>query len=600
MAKNIQTNWILSSLFRDDNDPRIEKKRKEAKVAAYKFINKWKDRDDYLKKPGVLMQAFNEYEDWLRSYGPGASEWYYFALRSYLNQNDPKIKARLNQIIDFGQKIENDIQFFELRIGKIDPRLHSKFLNYKPLAPYKHLLEKLFRFAKYQLSEPEEKIMNLKDTTSYANWVRMTSSLLSKEERQFINSKGKKEIKNFSEVIGLIDDKNKKVRDDAAKAFNDILAKYVEVGEHELNSVLQYKKVNDELRKYNRPDQARHLADDIESKTVDIVTKSVSKRFDISKRYYRLKAKLLGIKKLEYHERNLEYGNLGKKYSFGESINIVRSVFEKLDDEFVKIFDNFIENGQIDVYPKKGKQSGASCTYNLITHPVYILLNYNNKLDDVRTFAHEFGHAINDELTRKKQNALNFGTPTSTAEVASTFFEDFVIQHLIANANDEQRLSLMMSKLNQDISSIFRQIAFYNFESDLHSDFRKTGYLSKEHIGLLFQKHMASYLGNFVELSPGSENWWLYVSHFRSFFYVYSYASGLLISKYLQEEAARNPKFISTVKEFLSTGLSDSPKEMFKKAGVNIENPDFWEKGLNKVDTLLKETEVLAKKLNKI
>ena len=247
-----------------------------------------------------------------------------------------------------------------------------------------------------------------------------------------------------------------------------------------------------------------------------------------------------------------------------------------------------------------GKKSGAFCSYNLITQPVYILLNWVNKLDDVRTFAHEMGHGINDEMMRKNQNALNFGTPTSTAEVASTFMEDFVIQELLKNANEELKLALMMSKLNQDVSSIFRQVAFYNFEAELHKNFREKGYLSKEEVGKMYKDHMNSYLGPSIKMSPGSENWWIAVHHFRYFFYVYSYASGLLISKSLQAEVKKDPRFILKVKKFLSAGLSDSPKNIFAKLGINISDKKFWEKGILEVENLLNETEKLAKKLRKI
>ncbi len=178
--------------------------------------------------------------------------------------------------------------------------------------------------------------------------------------------------------------------------------------------------------------------------------------------------------------------------------------------------------------------------------------------------------------------------------------EDFVLEEIRKDADDELKLSINVMKLGNDISTIFRQVAFYNFEAELHNNFRAKGYLSKEEIGKLFQKHMSSYMGSAVEQSEGSENWWVYVSHFRYFFYVYSYASGLLISKSLQSEVKNNPKFIFKVKEFLSTGVSDSPKNIFAKLGIDITDKKFWEKGIAEIENLLAETESLAKKLGKI
>jgi oligoendopeptidase F len=233
-------------------------------------------------------------------------------------------------------------------------------------------------------------------------------------------------------------------------------------------------------------------------------------------------------------------------------------------------------------------------------HPTYILLNHTDKLNDVLTLAHETGHGINNELIKQKQNALNFDTPLATAEVASTFMEDFVLAELEKETDEELKLSLMMMKLNDDISTIFRQIALYNFEGELHKTFRERGYLSKTEIGKLFQKHMSAYMGNRVEQSEGSENWWTYWSHIRTYFYVYSYSSGLLISKSLQASVKKDSRFIEKVKEFLSAGTSDSPKNIFKKLDIDITDKKFWDKGLDEVESLLNETEKLAKELKKV
>jgi oligoendopeptidase F len=400
--------------------------------------------------------------------------------------------------------------------------------------------------------------------------------------------------------MGLTNSSQKKIRDKAAQAFNEILEKHVDVAENELNAVLQNKKIMDSLRNFTRADSSRHMADDMDTEVVDALTKAVTKRFSISQDYYKLKAKLLGVSKLEYHERNVPIGKLDKKYTYEEAYQLVMNVFQKLDNEFAMIFSTFQEQGQIDVSPKKGKHGGAFATTMTLKTPTYILLNHNDDLDNVTTLAHELGHGINNELIRAKQNELNFGTPTSTAEVASTFMEDFVLQELEREADDELRLSLMMMKLNDDISTIFRQIAFYNFEKELHAEFRAKGYLSKEEIGTLFQKHMMSFMGTAVEQSKGSENWWIYVSHFRYFFYVYSYAGGLLISKSLQASVKKDPTFITEVKEFLGAGMTDSPKNIFKKLQIDITKPSFWDEGLDEIEGLLSEATKLATKLKKI
>ena len=592
--------WDLSPLFKSDNDPKIEKQRKRVLTATNSFVKKWKSRGDYLLSPVILKKALDDYENWLRFYGFNSQEDYYFHLRTSQDQNDPNLKAHENKATEFSKKIENDMEFFKLRIAKIKPKLQKKFLTYKPIAPYKHFLEHLFIKSKYLLSEPEEKILNLKGITSHANWVKMTQGFLTKEEANVLDEEGKKTVKNFTDLTGLMRSRNKKARDKAAEAFNTILYKHSDVSEHELNSVFLNKKINDELRGFDRPDKSRHIGDDIETEVVDALTKTVTKHFDIPKRYYKLKAKLLKVPKLAYHERNVEYGEIDKKYNYEESVDILTKVFGNLDPEFAEIFTKFVNEGRIDVYPKKGKYSGAFCTYGLIIHPTYSLLNWTDKLNDVLTFAHEMGHGFNFEFVKKAQNSVNFGTSTASTEVASTFMEDFVLEHLLETADEELKLTLLIMKLDEEISTIFRQVAFYNFEWELHKKLREKGYLSKAEIGELFQKHMASYMGPFVEQSEGSQNWWIHVQHFRYFFYVYSYASGLLISKSLQSSVKKDSKFIVKVKEFLSAGTSDSPKNIFNKLGIDITDKTFWEKGLSEVEDLLSETEKLAIKLKKI
>jgi oligoendopeptidase F len=595
-----RTAWNLKPLFAGDSDPRMEEKRKIVEQKSYEFINAWKDRTDYLEDPLILKQALDQYESWKRHYGTDGDEGYYFWLRTQQDQLDPKLKAKFNTIEDISKKLENESQFFYLRIARIKPEVQNRFLDHDGLRKYRHFLEHIFAEARYHLSEPEEKIMNLKSATSYANWTKMTSGFLSKEERSVLTEKGAKKVLPFTEIIGLMNSRNKRVRDSAALAFNDVLRKNVEVAEAELNSVLQNKKIDDELRGTPRPDALRHLADDIESEVVDTLIGAVAARFDIPSRYYALKAKMLKVKRLEYHERNVEYGVVAKRYPYQQSVNLVYTVMNTLDPKFGEIFAGFVKNGQIDAYPRKGKDSGAFCMHHLMTQPTYILLNHTGKLHDVLTIAHELGHGINNELIREKQHALDFGTPTSTAEVASTFMEDFVLEKIIQGGDDEMRLAVMMQKLNDDVSSIFRQAACYRFEQELHKQFRTSGYLSKEDIGKLFQKHMASYMGKAVEQSEGSENWWVYWNHIRYFFYVYSYASGLLISKSLQNSVKRDPAFIGKVKEFLSAGLADSPKNIFARLDIDIADKQFWNKGLDEVEKLLNETEALAKKLGKI
>lgn len=596
-----QTEWNLSSLFKaGDNDPAMASEREILTKQATKFIDKWQPRDDYLTDPEVLTEALVEYENWSAMYGAEGNEGFYFWLRTSQDQLSSELKAKNQLITNFGLDVGNRIQFFELKIAKIEPKLHAKFLSHPKLAAYKHYLERAFEAAQYLLSEPEEKILNLKSSPAYYNWVKMTSSFLSGDLRDSLTEDGQRQPMSYEQLVSLVSSNNKAVRDQAAETLNAILADHADVAENEINSILANKKIDDELRGFERPDSSRHLGDDVETAMVDALIKAVSDRNDIAQRFYKLKAKLLGLPKLAYHERNIEYGELGREYSYEEALRLVHEVYSRLDPDFGAILEDYVSNGKIDVYPRKGKSGGAFCVDILISQPTFVLLNFTNKTKDVTTLAHEMGHALHSEYRRRHQTALSFQIPMATAEVASQYTEDFVMDELVAQADDELKLAIQMSRLNDAVSSIFRQIACYKFELAIHTEFREKGYLSKEAIGQLFQNEMVAYMGEAVEQSPGSENWWVYWSHIRNFFYVYAYAGGLLIGKAMQNATRKDAKFVEKVKQFLAAGSSKSPAQIFADMDIDITDAKFWNQGLDEIEALLVETEALAKRLNKI
>ncbi len=561
------------------------------------FVKKWKGINFEEAEPKEIKSALDEFEKILREHGTSGNKGYLIYLKIYQNQNDPEIKKEFNKIEEFSNRMSNKLEFFKLNLSKISREKQKEFLESDLLSDYKHFLEKVFKRGEYYLTDLEENILTLKSPVAYENWVKMLSGFLSEEDGEIIID-NKKSKKNFSEILELMSHKNKNTRDSAAQEFNKILEKHAKLAEIEINSVLQDKKINNDLRGFERADKSRHLEDDIETEMVDELIYAVKKRAEISKKYYELKAKLLGVKKLGYHERNVPYGKieLGKNYE--QAVKFILDIFKEIDKEFYDIALRILEEGRIDAFPKKSKASGAYCFHSLVSQPTYVLLNHQENLRSLTTLAHELGHAVNNELM-KKQNALNFGSPKSTAEVASTFFEDFVLERIIQDSDEETKLAILMQKLNQDVASINRQISCYTFEQELHKEFRKQGYLSKEQIGEIFSKHMQDYMGDFVEHPEESKNWWIYWSHIRTYFYVYSYASGLLISKALQNKFKQDKNFILKIKEILSAGTSKSPREIFEKVGLRLDS-GLWNDGLEKMEKTLKQAEELAKRLGKI
>jgi oligoendopeptidase F len=590
-----KTEWDLSPLLLGDDDPKIELEQNTIAEDTQRFVEKWKPRTDYLESPAILREALCNYEQWVRSHGAYGDSGYYIRLRRAQDQTDPELKAKETVWNNRGKKITNQVRFFILNIAKIPVEEQPTFLSYPGLSDYRHYLERQWAKAPYLLDEQSENILARKSATSYRNWIRMREDFFSRQEKQVLQENGVKATKTYEELLSLTSSKNKEVRDDAGQAMDEILLDLAGIAEAEINSVLEDKMINDDLRGYTRPDTSRHLQDDISTEVVDAMVAAVSSRFDIPKRFYELKAQLLDLPYLQYHERNVEIGEVPNEYLYKDTVALVYESLHNLDPEFGEIFANFVKNGQIDAFPRKGKRGGAFCSYDRLPTPVYILLNHTNKLRDVMTLAHETGHGINDEIMRQKQNELNFGTPTSTAEVASTFMEDFVLQNALTDANEEERFAGMLMKLNDEMSTVFRQVAFYRFEQQLHSVFQEKGYLSRQEIGEIFRSHIAAYMGE--QPAKGSANWWMYVAHFRYFFYVYSYASGLLISKSLQNSVKENPESISNVKELLAAGLSESPENIFSKMKIDITDREFWDRGLEEVDKLLTETEKLAKSI---
>jgi oligoendopeptidase F len=438
----------------------------------------------------------------------------------------------------------------------------------------------LFKRGKYILSDKEEKVFSLTAKPSFGNWVTMIEELLSKQTFEVIDEDGEKIEISYNEVSKYLRSTNKDVRDNAANEFNIINERYVEIAEYEMNSILERKQINDEYRGRKRPDALRHMTTDVDTEVVDTLVEVVTDNFDISKEFYKQKAKLLGQKTIGYHERNVPIGKTDKEVKFNEGIKLVKNTFYDIEKEFGTIFESYIDNGQIDALAKKNKSGGAYCIKANKNLPTYILLNYNEKVNDVLTIAHESGHGIHSELS-SKQNALNDDYSLALAEVASTFFEDFVLEKIVSQSKDRDFVkSLRHESMSDTVNTIFRQIAFYNFEMDLHKTFRAKGYLSHEQISDIFIKHMRSYLGDAVDVDDGMRYGWLYVSHFRRFFYVYTYASGLLISKYLQKKVREDRDFDKEFKILLEAGSSKSVKEIFIDIGVDIGKREFWEEGI--------------------
>lgn len=372
------TVWDLSPLGSGDDDPRFAKEREIIEKANRDFAERWRGRSDYLENPELLRKALDEYERIARDLGTSGNEGYYVALRTAQDETDPKLKGWEKRVEEFSLRLEDETRFFLLSIAKIPRERQEGFLAHPALAPYRNLLAESFEFTHYLLSEPEEKIMTMMGGPGFGNWVRMTSEFIAREESEVTREEGAPEKLNFARLMSRTSDPDKTRRDEAAKAVNEILTRHASAAEHELNAILEWKKKSDELRGVPRPDLLRHIGNGLGIEAADALVASVAERFDISRRHYALKARLLALPGLEYHERNLAYGSLeGKRYTYDEAVALVGETLGALSPRFRDLYLSFVQNGQIDVFPRAKKSDGAFCAHRMKSQPSYILMNFD-------------------------------------------------------------------------------------------------------------------------------------------------------------------------------------------------------------------------------
>lgn len=581
----MKTTWNLQLIYKNEKDPQIEKDIIAYEKACDAFEKKYRDQKEYLTNAEALKNALDEYEALYAMKEPRkAGNYFYY--RKELNAADQEAERQLNIISDRLTKAGNKTLFFDLALGKIEPKNQAQFLQSDVLKKYHYYLKRTFDTAKHNLTEPEEKIMNLKSMPSYELWVRGQQKLLS---QQTISFKGKE--LPIPEAQNLVANANTNDRRKITDLVNTELKKISHFAESELNAIYINKKINDELRGFKEPYSATILGYQNDEASIINFVDTVTKRFDISHRFYKLKAKLLKEKKLEYADRGAKVGKVSFKATFEESLAILRTAFEKADPQFREILDDYIRNGQIDVYPKKGKKGGAYCSGD-INMPTFVLLNHVDTMDSFKTFAHEMGHSIHTELS-KSQPVVYQNYTISVAEVASTFFENIAFEEIFPKLSKKEQAFALHDRLNDAVATIFRQVAVFNYEREMHKAIREKGALSKEELAALHNKHMGAYLGPQFKLKELDGYFFVSWPHLRYFFYVYSYAYGELISSALYQKYKEDKNYIIQIKKFLSAGGSKSPEDIFKDIGIDTSKPAFFIQGLKNLEDDLTKLEKL-------
>ncbi len=579
-----KTEWNLGLMYSSPKDPKIEKDVVAIEKAIAAFAKKYAKNDKYLSDANSLLKALADYE----ALDEFQSPMFYLYLFLDINSGNKDAEAAKNRISQRLTAAGNQIVFFRIALGKITKEKQKAFLTDSRLAKYRYFLERIFISSKHNLTEAEEKIMSLKSLTSHELWVSGQQNVLGK---QTIIFKGKE--MPYSEASQKIKDLPLKDRHALHDIVSEKLKSISDFAESEINAIVIDKKVNDELRGYKKPYSATVMGYQNDEKEVESLVKTVTDHFSISHRFHKIKAEMLGLKKMLYSDRGAAVGSAKKKIPFAEGLDIVRRSFAKANPEYEKILMSYLERGQIDVFPKKGKRSGAYCWGN-INLPTYVLLNHTDNLNSVSTFAHEMGHAIHGEYS-KTQPPIYQGHSIAVAEVASTLFENFAFDEVFETLNEKEKIIALHNKISDDIMTIFRQIAVFNFEVDLHTIIREKGSMSKEEMAALMNKHMKSYLGPLFDMKENDGYTFVSWPHIRYMFYVYSYAYGQIISKALYKKYKEDKSYLAKIEEFLKAGQSKSPEHIFKDIGINTADPAFFKAGLESINDDIARLEKLVR-----
>jgi oligoendopeptidase F len=581
----IQTTWNLKEhYYTSEHDPRIEADLTHIEKEHARFAKKYRGRD-FTSSPMLLKKALTEYEI-MYALPHKRRVTRYFSYRSTLNAKDAVAEKRLNLYSDRLIKSGNALIFFELAIGKIPVATQKQYLKNPVLKDFTYYLSQIFEDAKHTLTESEEKILRLKSNTSFGMWVDGTEKIISNRMLRH----GKNDI-SMPEALALLETTPGKRKQKLWDAICDELAQISEVAENEFNAIVNDKKTTDELRGYETPYEETVLSYENETKSVEALIEAVSKRgFALSSSFYTLKAKLHGLKKLPYVLRNEPIGK-PRKIPFAEAVEVCRETFYGLKTEYGAFFDMMLTKGHIDVYPRAGKRSGAFMSAG-VNVPTYVMLNHTDTFGALETLAHEMGHAIHAERS-KTQQPLYEGHSITTAETASTLFENIVFNKILKTATKEERVILLHDRILRDISTIQRQIAFFNFELDLHNSIREHGAATKEEMTKMMQKHLKSYLGPSVEVTERDGLSFVYISHFRYGFYVYTYAYGLLMSSIMARRLSEDTSYKDRIDAFLSAGGSDTVENIFGSIGINARDPKTFAQSLDVIEADILELKKL-------
>ncbi len=578
--------WDLSALYSSINCPELEADMKTCESEALQISDTCRGKVSELDVNG-LYELIVRMENVSERLGKINS----FAELNFATQvTAPEAGAFLQKISEFSSSVSRELLFFDIEWTKVPDPQADALISDSRLARYRHFLSSLRRYKPHLLTEAEERILVEFNPVGTDSWNKLFEKLLA-DQRYGQNGRTQEEL--LSDLYNPA----REIRQKAASDLTNGLKANGLVLTHVFNTILATKMIDDRLRQYPGWLSSMNLHNELEDSIVNTLTETVISRYDMVKRYYRLKQKLLGLDRLYDYDRYAPVKGLPTdKIDWLTCKEQVLSAFGRFSGEMSGIAAHFFDENWIDAPVVPGKTGGAFAHPCVPSAHPYILVNYTGDTRDVETVAHELGHGVHQALAAQ-QGYFESHTPLTFAETASVFAEMLVFQSLLETVKEpEARLAMLCSKIESIFATVFRQIAMNQFEDSLHTLRREKGELSQEEITSQWLATQNAMFQGSVDLTDDYGIWWSYIGHFlHAPGYVYAYAFGelLVLSLY---DIYRNgfPEFEQRYLELLGAGGSRTPTQLMEPFGIDLNSKKFWENGLNYIEKMIAEAEKLA------
>ena len=582
-----QTAWDLEPLVGGDGSDGVQRRLDDALARAEAFAARYTGSIGELDS-ARLAEAMSELATIQELVGRAG---YYAALRFSVDTADPANGALLQKAQEQETAIQTRLLFFELEWAGLPEERAEELLAGDELDFCRHYLRNVRRFREHLLSEPEEKILTEKALTGASAWTRLFEELTTAIEVQVPDEDVALDV-----ALSRLTLPDREVRRTTAEAITAALAPGLRTRAFLFNTLLADKMTDDRLRRYPHWLAARNLANEASDESVQALVEAVRGRYEIARRWYRLKAKLLGLDRLADYDRMASVSEDQVTFTFAQAREIVLDCYSSFSGELGALAKRFFDERHIDAPVRPAKRGGAFCAAATPSVFPYVLLNYTAQRRDVLTLAHELGHGVHFALAAS-QGIFHQHTPLTLAETASVFGETIVFGRLLEeDSTPTTRLALLAENLEDTIATVFRQVAMNRFEDLVHSARREEGELSVQRFGELWAQSQGEMLGDSVEVTEGYRSWWSYIPHFiGSPGYVYAYAYGQLLALSVYERyEQRGQEMVPAYLQLLAAGGSKSPEELGQIVGVDLSDPGFWETGLDLVERQLTEAEAAA------